>query len=211
MPFVWHANTRKRVGDILKYLKVKGADGGMEGQRQPSLIPVWDELEEGGGEKRWLIDYLRTEADLSCVEGLVVVSSTPVSSSFVEVLRSLKQGIKVYCPYLKTVEDALGMAEMGVGIGAGCAVEEAEKGVAFNLVRNQVDGKWEVRRFDLKDCGMRMDKGVLEEGCGCLSCREPRRHSKGYLHHLWKTGEITGKVLNMSHNLWQLDKLKESL
>lgn len=203
MPFAWHDNTRRRIGEIVKYLD--------SAKTKPTLVPVWDELEGGKGDRRWLVDYFRTSSCLEAVEGFVVVSETPVSEAFVNILRSLKPGVKVYCPYLKTVEDVLEMAVLGVGVGVGCCLEEIERGVAFNIEKEN-SGKFKVQHFDLTDEKIRMDKEPLSATCGCLACREPRRHSKGYLHHLWKTGEITGKVLAMNHCLWQCAKLscKES-
>jgi queuine tRNA-ribosyltransferase len=42
------------------------------------------------------------------------------------------------------------------------------------------------------------DPRPLDEGCVCPACRD---HSRAYLHHLTRSGEILGAVLLTWHNL----------
>ena len=42
------------------------------------------------------------------------------------------------------------------------------------------------------------DPRPLDEGCGCTACR---RHSRAYLHHLARAGEMLGAMLLTEHNL----------
>jgi queuine tRNA-ribosyltransferase len=42
------------------------------------------------------------------------------------------------------------------------------------------------------------DGGTLDENCGCLCCA---RHSRAYLHHLFRCAEILGPMLLTIHNL----------
>jgi queuine tRNA-ribosyltransferase len=48
------------------------------------------------------------------------------------------------------------------------------------------------------------DPGPLEPGCACPACRE---HSRAYLHHLIKAGEILGAMLLTWHNLHHYQRL----
>ena len=42
------------------------------------------------------------------------------------------------------------------------------------------------------------DAGPLDPACGCLACT---RHSRAYLHHLFRAGEMLGPMLLTAHNL----------
>ncbi len=48
----------------------------------------------------------------------------------------------------------------------------------------------------------------LEPGCPCPVCA---RHSRAYLHHLVKSGEILGAMLMTEHNLWFYQRLMGGL
>jgi queuine tRNA-ribosyltransferase len=52
------------------------------------------------------------------------------------------------------------------------------------------------------------DPGPLEPGCACPACRE---HSRAYLHHLIKAGEILGAMLLTWHNLHHYQALMATL
>ena len=52
--------------------------------------------------------------------------------------------------------------------------------------------------LNLKNAEFAMQKGPIEEGCGCPACQE---FSRGYLRHLIKAEEILGLRLVTSHNL----------
>jgi len=60
----------------------------------------------------------------------------------------------------------------------------------------------------LKKALYRMDKGPLQEGCGCTACRE---YSRGYMHHLIKCNEMLGGMLATEHNLQYLHDFVERI
>ncbi len=45
---------------------------------------------------------------------------------------------------------------------------------------------------------MPADAGPLDPACRCLACT---RHSRAYLHHLFRAGEMLGPMLLTGHNL----------
>ena len=50
----------------------------------------------------------------------------------------------------------------------------------------------------IKNARFRRDPGPVDEACGCPTCAQI---SRAFLHHLIRTGEITGRVLATLHNL----------
>jgi len=63
-------------------------------------------------------------------------------------------------------------------------------------------------RVNIKNAGYTCDYGPLDPDCGCKVCRE---HSRAYLRHLHKAGEILGAVLLSYHNLYLfLDLMREA-
>lgn len=58
------------------------------------------------------------------------------------------------------------------------------------------------------NAGYRADDGPLEEGCDCATCR---RHSRAYLHHLFRIGEAAGWRLLSVHNVRWYARLMERL
>ena len=50
----------------------------------------------------------------------------------------------------------------------------------------------------IKNAVHKVDPRPVDEGCGCPACR---RVSRAFLHHLYRTGEVTGPVLGTLHNL----------
>ena len=92
---------------------------------------------------------------------------------------------------------------MGVGTPEDL-VYSVERGIdMFDCVmptRNARNG-WLFTRFGdikLKNAKYRDDQRPLDESCTCYTCRN---FSRAYLHHLNKTGEILGAILNTIHNL----------
>jgi queuine tRNA-ribosyltransferase len=62
--------------------------------------------------------------------------------------------------------------------------------------------------LNLKNAEFAMQKGPLEEGCGCPACRE---FTRGYIRHLIKAEEILGLRLITVHNLhFYLDLMKRA-
>jgi queuine tRNA-ribosyltransferase len=52
--------------------------------------------------------------------------------------------------------------------------------------------------LNLRNARHAEDPGPLDPACGCVTCR---KHSRAYLHHLVKTGEILAAILLSWHNL----------
>ena len=53
------------------------------------------------------------------------------------------------------------------------------------------------------------DHAPIEEGCGCPVCS--KGHSRGYIRHLLKSGEVLGLRLCVMHNLWFYNTLMERI
>lgn len=58
--------------------------------------------------------------------------------------------------------------------------------------------------FSLKRAKFENDGRPVDPDCGCPTCS---RHSRAYLRHLIKSGEMTGLRLLTMHNLWYLTRL----
>ena len=54
-------------------------------------------------------------------------------------------------------------------------------------------------RLNIRNARYAEDPRPIMPGCGCYTCRH---FSRAYLHHLAKSGEILGAVLNTLHNLY---------
>jgi len=50
----------------------------------------------------------------------------------------------------------------------------------------------------IKNARYKTDTGPLDPSCSCYACTQ---FTRGYLHHLFRTGEILGSMLNTIHNL----------
>lgn len=66
--------------------------------------------------------------------------------------------------------------------------------------RNARNGHLFTRFGDIKikNARHRADQGPLDPSCTCYACQN---FSRAYLHHLFRTGEILGSMLNTIHNL----------
>jgi queuine tRNA-ribosyltransferase len=53
-------------------------------------------------------------------------------------------------------------------------------------------------KVNIKNARYARDTRPLDEACGCSVCR---RHSRAYLRHLYRTGEMLGGILLTHHNL----------
>jgi len=60
----------------------------------------------------------------------------------------------------------------------------------------------------LRNSSYKEDKGPIQEGCGCYSCRH---FSRAYIRHLFNTREILGYRLTTIHNLYFMSKFIEGL
>jgi queuine tRNA-ribosyltransferase len=99
---------------------------------------------------------------------------------------------------------------MGAGTPADL-VEAVARGVdLFDCVlptRNARNGQLFTSdgRINIKNVQYAEDRGPLEEGCACYTCRH---FSRAYLRHLFMAGEMTAATLNTLHNLkFYLDTL----
>ncbi|HEX8068012.1 MAG TPA: tRNA guanosine(34) transglycosylase Tgt [Thermoleophilaceae bacterium] len=67
------------------------------------------------------------------------------------------------------------------------------------------DGRW---RLDLAKSRHRESREPIADGCPCPACRE---HTRGYLHHLVRTHELTGARLLTLHNLTFVKALMDGI
>lgn len=62
--------------------------------------------------------------------------------------------------------------------------------------------------INIKNAQYKDDSKPLEEGCACTACHD---HSRAYLHHLVKSGEILGSVLMTEHNIFHYQNLMKEI
>ena len=92
---------------------------------------------------------------------------------------------------------------MGVGTPEDIVASVAAGIDMFDCVmptRNARNG-WLFTRFGnikIKNAAHRSDTGPLDPSCDCYTCRN---FSRAYLHHLHRSGEMLGSMLNTIHNL----------
>lgn len=101
---------------------------------------------------------------------------------------------------------------MGVGYPEDL-IESVGEGVdLFDCVlptRNARNGMLFTRygRLIIRNARYGEDHGPIDETCSCLTCQS---YSRAYLHHLFRTGEMLGPVLNTIHNVtFYLSLMKE--
>jgi queuine tRNA-ribosyltransferase len=63
-------------------------------------------------------------------------------------------------------------------------------------------------RVSVRNAMLRGEPGPLDPACACPCCRT---HSRGYLHHLFKTGEALGSRLLTVHNIAYYMKLMQAM
>jgi len=98
---------------------------------------------------------------------------------------------------------------MGVGTPEDLVAAVAEGIDMFDCVmptRNARNGWLFTRHGDIKikNARYRRDTGPLDRDCACYTCRN---FTRGYLHHLYRLGEILGARLNTIHNLHYYQEL----
>ncbi|XP_001352614.1 queuine tRNA-ribosyltransferase accessory subunit 2 [Drosophila pseudoobscura] len=69
------------------------------------------------------------------------------------------------------------------------------KALTFTFVQDEVV---HVPLLDITDDAIKEDFSPLLKNCDCLSCQ---KHTRAYVHHLYKTNELLGPILLMVHNL----------
>jgi queuine tRNA-ribosyltransferase len=62
--------------------------------------------------------------------------------------------------------------------------------------------------FNLRNARFAGDAGPLDPACGCPACA---KHSRAYLHHLFKAEEMLGPMLLTWHNVWYYQDLMRGL
>ena len=62
--------------------------------------------------------------------------------------------------------------------------------------------------LNLRNARHQEDPRALDPDCGCATCRG---HSRAYLHHLFRAGEMLGPVLLTRHNLYYYQELMAAL
>jgi queuine tRNA-ribosyltransferase len=98
---------------------------------------------------------------------------------------------------------------MGVGT-PNDLVEAVRRGVdMFDCVmptRNARHGNLFTRygRINIKNARFAKDGLPVDPDCGCPACRN---HSRAYLHHLFRVGELLSQRLNTLHNLYFMIQL----
>ena len=63
-------------------------------------------------------------------------------------------------------------------------------------------------KINLLNAKFETDDSPIEEGCGCPVCRN---HSRAYVRHLLKAGEMLGMRFMVTHNLYFYNKLMEEI
>jgi queuine tRNA-ribosyltransferase len=63
-------------------------------------------------------------------------------------------------------------------------------------------------KIQIPNAEYRGDFGPLSEGCGCPVCA---RHTRAYVHHLFRTKEMLGPILASAHNLYFLTDLTKKI
>lgn len=62
--------------------------------------------------------------------------------------------------------------------------------------------------INMNNAKYRLDERPLDSNCDCPTCR---RHSRAYLHHLFKSGEMLAMRLAVMHNLYFYNTLMEKI
>ena len=102
---------------------------------------------------------------------------------------------------------------MGVGTPANI-IEAVSRGIdLFDCVMPSRNGRhghiftWQGKR-NLMNAKYEKDDKPLDEQCGCETCRN---HSRAYLRHLFKAGEMLAMRLAVMHNLYFYNTLMEKI
>ncbi len=102
---------------------------------------------------------------------------------------------------------------MGVGTPANI-LEGVERGVDFfDCVYPSRNGRHghvytDEGHLNLFNAQYERDPRPISENCGCPACRN---HSRAYIRHLLKSGEMLGMRLCVIHNLWYYNHLMEEI
>ena len=149
-------------------------------------------------------EHMKTIADMEldgyAIGGLAVGEPTEVMYSCIEAVEPFAPKDKIR--YL-----------MGVGTPMNI-LEGVARGVdLFDCVmpsRNARHGQLFTSKgiINLNNAKYIEDESPIDENCGCPVCR---RHTKSYIRHLLKAGEMLGMRLCVMHNLWFYNDLMEKI
>ncbi len=150
------------------------------------------------------IEHMKQIAELDCdayaIGGLAVGEPTEVMYDIIEQVEPFMPKDKVR--YL-----------MGVGTPMNI-IEGVRRGVdIFDCVmpsRNARHGQifTSMGIINLNNAKYITDDRPLDENCDCPVCR---KHSRAYIRHLLKSGEMLGMRLSVMHNLWFYNTLMEKI
>jgi queuine tRNA-ribosyltransferase len=59
-------------------------------------------------------------------------------------------------------------------------------------------------RINVRNLKYQTDQDPMDSTCGCHSCKN---HSLGYIHHLFRAGELLGMQLVSIHNVFTMNRL----
>ncbi len=150
------------------------------------------------------IEHMKTIADLDldgyAIGGLAVGEPTEVMYSVIEAVEPFMPKNKMR--YL-----------MGVGTPVNI-IEAVDRGVdLFDCVmpsRNARHGHLFTSQgiINLNNAKYERDFSPIDKSCGCPVCQ---RHSRAYIRHLMKAGEMLSHRLCVMHNLWFYNSLMEDI
>jgi queuine tRNA-ribosyltransferase len=63
-------------------------------------------------------------------------------------------------------------------------------------------------RVNMRNAKFQTDQDPVDSTCGCYTCQS---HSRGYLHHLFRVGELLGMQLVSIHNVFTMNRLMREL
>lgn len=62
--------------------------------------------------------------------------------------------------------------------------------------------------INMKSGKLALDKKPIERGCGCYTCAN---FTRGYIRHLFRSGEMLAGILTTTHNLYFMEKLMRGI
>ena len=161
-------------------------------------------INQGATFKDLRIEHMKTIADMDldgyAVGGLAVGEPT-------EVMYEILENVEPFAPANKI------RYLMGVGTPMNI-LEGVRRGIdLFDCVmpsRNARHGQIFTSRgiLNLNNAKYVTDSAPLDENCNCPTCQ---KHSRAYVRHLLKSGEMLGMRLAVIHNLWFYNTLMENI
>lgn len=134
------------------------------------------------------------------------VSSEQIVPIITHCLKELQNDKPLMLPGAYTPFVMLNLIQLGVDIFdssyAYCAaINFKALSFNFNLNTKAAGSISETPFIDITDDCLKEDFTPLLKNCSCLACQ---KHTRAYIHHLYKTSELLGPILLMMHNLHHL-------